>query len=111
MKNIQLEIKELCPNQYLEIIKFYWELSKKPFAFKNTPKTVRAKYDIEQPELNKIIQPYSKLTFYLHCKTCNSFEFNEVISQSAFNKLLREYNSPREIFKCKHCKKLEHLEP
>lgn len=110
MKNIQLKVKELCPNQYLEIINFYWEFDEDLLEFRNTPKNVRTRFEIDQPELNKIIQPYSILTFYLHCKICNSFEFNEVTSQSAFNKLLREYNSPRDIFKCKHCKKLDYLE-
>lgn len=110
MENTQLKIKELCPNQYLEIIKFYWEFDADPLEFRNTPKRVKTKYEIAQPELNNIIQSYSKLTFYFHCKNCNSFEFNEVNSQSAFNKLLREYNSPRDIFKCKHCKKLDYLE-
>lgn len=105
MKNIQLKIKDLCPNEYIEIIEFYWELNEDPLEFKNTPKIVRTKYEIEQPELNKIIQPYSKFTFYLHCKNCNSFEFNEVTSQSTFKQKFKKHRAPG--FKCQNCIRLE----
>lgn len=105
MKNTQLKIKDLCPNEYIEIIEFYWELNEDPLEFKNTPKRVRTKYEIEQSELNKIIQPYSMLIFYLHCKNCDSLELNEVNSQYAFNQKIRKQKDPG--FRCQNCIKLE----
>ncbi|WP_299155352.1 hypothetical protein [uncultured Christiangramia sp.] len=110
MKNIQLIIKDNCPTEYVEIIKFYWELNDETLEFTNKPKGVRSKFNIEQPKLNKIIQPNSAITFYLHCKNCNSYEFIEVNSQSTFNILFKSYNSSRNIFKCKHCEEIANLE-
>ncbi len=104
MEHIQLVISKDCPEKYIEIIKDYWEYEVTPFDFINKPKKIRDKYNIAQQDLNKIIKPYSKLTFYFHCTSCNSYEFQEVHSQSACVQKLREIKPSKfEEFKCKHC--------
>jgi len=104
MENIQLIISKECPEEYIEIIKDYWKYELTPFDFINKPKKIRDKYTIPQQDLNKVIKTYSKLTFYFHCTSCNSYEFQEVHSQSACVQKLREIKPSKFAeFKCEHC--------
>ncbi len=109
MENINLTISELCPEEYLKIIKSYWKIDIDTLEFENKPKKISTLYDLKQSELNNIIRKNSKLSFYLHCISCNSFELNEVYSQTTFNLKSKKHRSQRDSTQCEHCDELEKL--
>lgn len=100
--NLQLKISEHCPEEYKQIIEDYWELDK-DFKFVNLSGVVKNKYALTQHQLIKLIKEHSVLSFYKFCKTCNSFELQEVFSQSTCRNNLSVLESSYYAFKCANC--------
>lgn len=104
--NFNLQIKPNCPNQYIDILKSYWEMKNKEYEFVNSAKSIKKNYSIDQSELNSINRNYSKFNFHLLCDKCKSYEKKTVYSQSAFRSFV-SYTNPNSIdYICKHCKSI-----
>lgn len=110
MENIKLTISDFCPEEYVTIINSYWKINNDTLVFENKPKQVAVLYDLKQSELNNIIQNNSKLTFYLLCNHCNTFELNEVYSQTTFNLKSKKHQSQRNSTLCERCLQIEKVQ-
>lgn len=80
--NLQLLISEKCTEKEKEIIHNYWEYKENVFV--NTPKKIKEMYGISQSEMNKIIATHSAISFYMYCKSCNSYENHQVSSKTKY---------------------------
>jgi translation initiation factor 2 beta subunit (eIF-2beta)/eIF-5 len=105
--NLKVEISENCTGKEIEIIKLYWKLEEMKFV--NTPKQIIEKFELSQSELSKLIASYSTLSFYVPCKTCNSYENHQAKSKTQFVELIKKAGiNSRSIFKCCDCILQEH---
>jgi hypothetical protein len=105
--NLQVLISENCAKKEKEIINFYWEF--KDTEFVNTPKQVKEVFEISKTDLTKIIATHSKISFYMYCESCNSFENQQVQSRTKYLEIIkakRQRNHPF-AYKCDHCERLE----
>ncbi|MDD7915480.1 hypothetical protein [Polaribacter ponticola] len=99
--NLQLHISENCSDLEKEILTAYWEIENNEFV--NSVKYIRETFNINQSNLLNLYQ-YAKISLYLHCEQCNSYEKNSARSQSAFKDHLRKVKRKRHYdFKCDHC--------
>ncbi|MCD8405000.1 hypothetical protein LNI88_06515 [Tenacibaculum dicentrarchi] len=94
--NIQLQISENCSDLEKEILHFHWKLNPQN-NFVNKPAQTRETYHLNNNDAAKIFYNKSKMLFYLHCETCNSYEKKSINTQTAFLKLI-EY-----FLKCDNC--------
>jgi len=101
LTNTQLLISQDCPKEHQQIIKLYWQ--RKGLEFINKPDEINTKFNIQQSKLSKIISSYSALSFYLFCKTCDSYEKQIVISQTRFKQLLPLKSRFSISHKCDYC--------
>jgi hypothetical protein len=104
--NLQVKIVKNCSEKEKEIIEGYWKFEGTDFA--NTPKQLRDKYEISQPELNRIIKN-SKLSYFKYCNSCDSYENLEATSIANFFETTR-INVKRikiKAFKCTYCESIE----
>ncbi|WBX68202.1 hypothetical protein PG910_08785 [Tenacibaculum dicentrarchi] len=100
--NIQLQISENCSDLEKEILHFHWEMEE--LKFTNTPKKTKETYDITQGYLTKLNANHSKLSVYILCKNCTSYEVQISKSHSKFKEVLKLKQGH---FKCNHCTEQE----
>lgn len=89
--------------QQAEVALKYWKLNES-LKFLYKPKKIRDEYNINQAELNRIVFLYSRLTYYISCSKCNSFEHNYSFSQNNFNQLVKKSRSVFKSYICRSCK-------
>lgn len=100
--NIQLETNPSCSYLEKEFIFKYWEISKK-FDWVNTIKTIKNEYSLSNSALVKIIQAKSSFSFYVHCNSCNSFEYKVLSSRSTTYSFFCNVKKANPSYKCQHC--------
>lgn len=104
--NPKLHLSENCSSIEREILSLYWELD--GTEFKNTPKSIKRKYNISQSELTQLCAKHSKLSFYILCENCNSYERHGCKSQSGFLNILNTFRSHyQKKMKCVYCIELQ----
>ena len=101
--NLQVFISENCSEHEREIINFYWDFKNGEFV--NTPTNVKNTFGISQVKLGKIIREQSELSFFIYCKSCNSYENRIANTRSNYLDLIKV---PRRIsysfgFRCDYC--------
>lgn len=107
--NLQLKLSENYSELDKEIIEKYWKIDNGEFV--NSPRLIKKKYNISQSELTQIIKSYSRLSFYIYCSNCNSYELNEATSQSNFKDTISTFKSRyNKNSKCGECIYLEKKE-
>jgi hypothetical protein len=100
--NIKLEISDNCSSENKNIISLYWELNSN-FELKNTPGSIKQEFNITQGELSKITSSPNCLSFFIHCKKCNSFESQKTYSQSQFKNIFSLLKRIHFKFECNNC--------
>lgn len=111
IKNVQLTFTDSCPEENKDLIKFYWKFKPDTFEFDNTPTYVKNQYKIQNVTiLNQIVASGSRLTFYLYCSHCKTFEKQHSSSHTNFKNITNKSNYRRNPFKCDYCKKQEEIE-
>lgn len=104
--NLKVKISENCTEKEIEIIKQYWELEEMKFV--NMPKQIIQKFELSQSELSKLIASCSKLSFYVPCNNCNSYENHKAKSKTQFIDLIKKTGTRSfSLFKCNHCTQQE----
>ena len=104
IKHVKFASEGYGSNLQKEIVLNYWEHNES-LKFINQSYQVRAKFNIEQNVLIKLVKTYSKFTFYSYCSFCDSYEFNSATSQFNFNKQLSKCRSVLSPYQCHNCKK------
>lgn len=108
IQNVELTFTDSCIEEHKELIKFYWKFKPDILEFDNTPTYVKNKYKIQSlTKLSQMVASGSRLTFYLHCVHCNSYEENDASSHTNFKTITKKSNYGKAGFKCGYCKNRE----
>lgn len=110
MENNKIVFFNECPENLRELIESYWELDEMMF-FKKKPKMLLELLpDLTLARIIEYVGKYSKLTFYAYCENCNSYEYQEVFTQSSFVTKTKMHKSKKISFQCRHCELTDQLE-
>lgn len=105
IKDIQLTILDSCPEDKIELIKFYWKFKNGTLEFDNKPTYVKNQYRIQSlSKLNQTMGSESTLTFFIFCRKCEKYVKSQAKSQKGF------YKNAKKSFKCEDCKAKEEAE-
>lgn len=108
IQNVQLTFTDSCLEEHKDLINFYWRFKPDTLEFDNKPTYVKDQYKVQNLTiLNQIVASGSKLTYYLKCTSCKSYELNQSTSHTDFNKITKKLEDQRKTFKCDYCKHQE----
>ena len=107
---IGIKFSEDCPEALIEPAKKYYELNDS-FEFNFKPGTVKANFDLTNPDM-RTIRKETRLICDILCSKCQDYVETPVTDQSHFKRIMNDLNGYVNTFLCEDCltieKEIEH---